>query len=96
MTTYVAFFYGTLVGPHAFLPHDSANELQMAPEVLYRVLRGRPVHINDPVHKEFSERLTISDAILQDHSRRPIKEVHYPGMIPQKGHTVSKYNKNCD
>ncbi|KAG9245929.1 hypothetical protein BJ878DRAFT_418098 [Calycina marina] len=72
MGDHAAFFYGTL----------------MAREVLYRVIYGKS-NITE-YHPAFarSKLLTIQDAILHNYCRHHVRHAEYPGMIPEKGHSV--------
>ncbi|KAH8805973.1 AIG2-like family-domain-containing protein [Xylogone sp. PMI_703] len=58
----------------------------MAPEVLYRVIYG-----SSRVPPEFASRaadLKIAPALLRDYCRHRVIDCDYPGIIPEKGHTV--------
>jgi len=67
-----AFFYGTL----------------MAREILNRVCYGPGNVGHDPEATRLAAHLKIQSAILHDYSRRKVRGCDYPGIIPQKGHTV--------
>ncbi|RDL36363.1 uncharacterized protein BP5553_05715 [Venustampulla echinocandica] len=67
-----AFFYGTL----------------MVREVLYRVCYGDERADKDPILGLLAASLTIQPAILHDYCRHRVLNVDYPGIAPQKGHTV--------
>ncbi|KAF4626480.1 hypothetical protein G7Y89_g11678 [Cudoniella acicularis] len=67
-----AFFYGTL----------------MVPKVLYRVCYGDENADKNPLYDFHTKSLTFQPAILHDFSRRRVRYADYPGIIPQKGHTI--------
>lgn len=60
----------------------------MAPEVLYRVIYGFTKLSNDPVKSKLAASLTIKPAILHDYCRHQVEYADYPGIVPDKGHTV--------
>lgn len=60
----------------------------MAKEVLYRVCFGTSQVDQNPTLTALASLLTITPAILHNHSRRRVRNADYPGVIPQEGHTV--------
>ena len=60
----------------------------MAPEILYRVIYGTSTPQTDPQKSYLASSLTILPALLKDFSRRRVIGADYPGIIPQRGHSV--------
>lgn len=67
---------------------DTTNQfyLQMAREVMYRVIYGSETLT--PVTALLAAKLSRSPAILHDHCRHKVLDDDYPGVIPQKDHSV--------
>jgi len=55
----------------------------MAPEVLHRVCYG-----TSKIPQDQAAFLSIKPAILHDYCRHRVRWADYPGIIPEKGHTV--------
>lgn len=60
----------------------------MAPEVLYRVIYGHTDVSIDPLKAKLAASLSIKPAILHDYCRHQVERADYPGIVPDKGHTV--------
>jgi gamma-glutamylcyclotransferase (GGCT)/AIG2-like uncharacterized protein YtfP len=60
----------------------------MVPKVLYRVCYNDENADQDPVKKLLASKLNIRPAILRDFCRHRVRDVDYPGIIPDKGHSV--------
>ena len=62
--------------------------LQMAPEVLYRVIYGQSTISS--VHPSFKAAtlLTLTPAILNDYCRYKVRGADYPGIVSSAGHSV--------
>lgn len=58
----------------------------MAPEVLYRVIYGSSKV--PPERASLAANLKIRPALLSDYCRHRVLHCDYPGIIPEKGHTV--------
>jgi len=60
----------------------------MAPEVLHRVCYG-PGEVGKDHAKTFlASQLSIQDAVLHNYCRHRVRGCDYPGITPEKGHTV--------
>jgi len=59
----------------------------MAPEVLHRVCYGSNFAA-DPAKVKLAATLIIKPAILHEYCRHQVEMADYPGIIPEKGHTV--------
>jgi hypothetical protein len=60
----------------------------MAPEVLHRVCYGLSNIRLDPVKAKLAASLSINHAILHEYCRHQVAMADYPGIVPEKGHTV--------
>ena len=60
----------------------------MVREILHRVCYGAGQFKNDPAKALLASQLTIHPAILHDFCRHRVRFCDYPGIIPEKGHTV--------
>jgi hypothetical protein len=60
----------------------------MAPEILYRVCYGTHDFSNDTFKADLAASLSIKPAILHEYCRHRVEQADYPGIIPEKGHTV--------
>jgi len=60
----------------------------MVREILHRVCYGAGQVKSDPAKALLASQLSIQPAILHDFCRHRVRSCDYPGIIPEKGHTV--------
>lgn len=60
----------------------------MAREVLFRVCYGSSDVSDNPFKAKLAASLSINDAILHNYCRHKVERADYPGIIPEKGHSV--------